>query len=73
MGLQIDSERRARLMAMWVGFEIDITDIQAAFKFSQNRREQGRAGVIVALSAAPDANDQALVRLMREQTSEKNQ
>lgn len=63
----IDPERRAHLMAMLVGFEIDITDIQATFKFNQNRSEEDRAGVIAALSQSPDANDQAVARLMREQ------
>lgn len=63
----IDPERRAHLMAMLVGFEIDITDIQATFKFNQNRSEQDRAGVIAALSQSPDADDQAVARLMREQ------
>ncbi|MGD9499978.1 MAG: hypothetical protein AB7V33_05705, partial [Halothiobacillus sp.] len=57
----------AHLMAMLVGFEIDITDIQATFKFNQNRSEQDRAGVIAALSQSPDADDQAVARLMREQ------
>lgn len=66
----IDSERRAHLMAMLVGFEIDITDIQATFKFNQNRSEQDRWGVIAALSQSPDANDQAVARLMREQMSD---
>lgn len=66
----IDPERRAHLMAMLVGFEIDITDIQATFKFNQNRSEEDRAGVIAALSQSPDANDQAVARLMREQMRE---
>ena len=63
----IDPERRAHLMSMLVGFEIDITDIQATFKFNQNRSEEDRAGVIAALSQSPDANDQAVARLMRDQ------
>lgn len=63
----IDPERRAHLMAMLVGFEIDITGIQATFKFNQNRSEQDRAGVIAALSQSPDADDQAVAHLMREQ------
>jgi transcriptional regulator len=63
----IDPERRAHLMTMLIGFEIDITDIQATFKFNQNRSEEDRAGVIAALSQSPDANDQAVARLMREQ------
>ena len=63
----IDPERRAQLMAMLIGFEIDITDIQATFKFNQNRSAADRAGVIAALSQSPDANDQAVARLMREQ------
>ena len=63
----IDPERRAHLMSMLVGFEIDITDIQATFKFNQNRSEEDRTGVIAALSQSPDANDQAVARLMRAQ------
>ena len=63
----IDPERRAHLMEKLVGFEIDITDIQAIFKFNQNRSEEDRAGVIAALSQSPDDNDQAVARLMREQ------
>lgn len=60
------------LMAMLVGFEIDITAIQAVFKFNQNRSEQDRAGVIAALSQSPDANDQAVARLMRAQMDEQD-
>ena len=66
----VDPERRAHLMAKLVGFEIDITDIEATFKFSQNRSEADRVGVIAALSQSPDTTDQAVARLMRAQMAE---
>lgn len=54
-------ERRAKLLEMIVGFEIEITEIQAKFKLSQNRSPEDRQRVAAALGEQGDA---ALAELM---------
>lgn len=57
-------ERRARLLGMIVGFEIEITEIRAKFKLSQNRPEEDRSSVIERLSRSGDQTEAAVARLM---------
>lgn len=57
-------ERRAKLLGMIVGFEIEITDIQAKFKLSQNRPAEDRQRVIQALRESGSQVEAALVALM---------
>lgn len=61
----MDAERKARLYGMIVGFEIEVTDIQAKFKLSQNRPEEDRARVADALAASGEACA-GVTRLMRD-------
>lgn len=58
-------EQRARLLAMAVGFEIEVVDIEAKFKLSQNRSEEDRRRVAEALAGSGEAGA-AVARLMNE-------
>lgn len=62
--LDMPEERLVQLRTMIVGFEIHITDVQAMFKFNQNRSEADRRGVIAALGRSPDSLAQAVARIM---------
>jgi transcriptional regulator len=62
----LSDDKRAKLLAMAVGFEIEITDIQAKFKLSQNRPEEDRRRVADILADSGDASANAVARLMRE-------
>ncbi len=57
-------EYRAEMLGAIVGFEVDISDIQAQFKLSQNRSSQDRAQVIEALETIGSTE---LVKAMRSQ------
>lgn len=57
-------ERLAQLRAMIVGFDIQITEIEATFKFNQNRSVADRRGVIAELGASTDSQDRAVARIM---------
>lgn len=57
-------ERRTRLLGMVVGFEIDITDIQAKFKLSQNRPAQDRVRIIAELSNSMNQAEVSVAKLM---------
>lgn len=48
----LEPERRARLFGMIIGFEIEVTDIQAKFKLSQNRPAEDRRRVADALDGS---------------------
>lgn len=61
---KLEDERLTKLFAMIVGFEIEITEIRAKFKLSQNRSLDDRTGVIGALSELNDPNAVELVKLM---------
>lgn len=49
-----------------VGIEIPLTKLIGKWKASQNRSEIDRAGVVAALSQAPDADGLAMAELVRE-------
>ncbi len=61
----LQDERRARLLEMVVGLEIDITDIQAKFKLSQNRPQDDQLRVAEHLAQSGCQTDVALARLMQ--------
>lgn len=65
----LTGDRRARLFGMIVGFEIEITDVQAKFKLSQNRPGEDRQAVIERLSRSGDQTEAAVARLMSVQDS----
>jgi len=62
------SGQGARLLEKIVGFEIEITAIQAKFKLSQNRSAEDQQRVIAALSQSGNATEQAVARLMSDVT-----
>ena len=60
----LTGERRSRLLSMIVGFEIDVSDVQAKFKLSQNRPLEDRQAIIEKLSQSASQADHAVARLM---------
>lgn len=57
-------ERRAKLLSMIVGVEIDILDIQGKFKLSQNRSLEDRQSVVDKLSQSSNQTEIAVAKLM---------
>ena len=57
-------ERRTKLLNMIVGFEIEITDIQAKFKFSQNRPSEDQQSVVEKLGQSSNQTEVAVAKLM---------
>ncbi|BAN36378.1 FMN-binding negative transcriptional regulator [Sulfuricella denitrificans skB26] len=57
-------ERRTKLLNMIVGFEIEITDIQAKFKLSQNLLPEGQQSVIEKLGQSSNQTEVAVAKLM---------
>jgi transcriptional regulator len=57
-------ERRTRLLGMIVGFEIEITDIQAKFKLSQNRSSEDRMRVVAELENSGNPMEASVAKLM---------
>ncbi len=49
-----------------VGFKLEVSDIQAKFKLSQNRSAADQQGVIQKLEETGDSNDSQIAALMRE-------
>lgn len=62
--LSIADERYSKLIGMIAGFEIEITDIQASFKLSQNRPPEDRQRVIEKLSQSGNQTEAAVAKLM---------
>jgi len=59
-------ERRAKLLGMIVGFEIEVTDIQAKFKLSQNRPPEDQQSVTEKLDQSNNQTEIAVAKLMTE-------
>jgi len=57
-------ERRAKLLNMIVGFEIEVTDIQAKFKLSQNRPLEDQQSVVEKLGQSSNQTEVAVAKLM---------
>ena len=57
-------ERHAKLLSMIVGFEIEITDVQAKFKLSQNRSAEDQQRVIEELSQSSNPLEVSVAKLM---------
>ena len=57
-------ERRAKLLGMIVGFEVDISDIQAKFKLSQNRSAEDQLRVIEQLESSGNSMATSVAKLM---------
>jgi len=60
----LTAERRAKLLGMIVGIEIDVTAIQAKFKLSQNRSAEDRQRVVQALRQSHAQHHIAVAALM---------
>lgn len=56
--------RLTKLLNMIVGFEIEITDIQAKFKLSQNRPIEDQQRVVEKLSQSNNQTEAAVAKLM---------
>jgi len=63
---KLTGERRAKLLNMIVGFEIEVTDIQGKFKLSQNRPLEDQQNVLEELSLSNNQTDTAVAELMSE-------
>jgi transcriptional regulator len=63
---KLTGERRAKLLDMIVGFEIEVTHIQGKFKLSQNRPLEDQQNVVKALSLSNNQTDTAVAELMSE-------
>ena len=61
---KLTGERRAKLLNMIVGFEIEITHIQGKFKLSQNRPAEDQQQVVEALSRSDNQTEAAVAKLM---------
>ena len=57
-------ERHAKLLSMIVGFEIEITDVQAKFKLSQNRSADDQQRVIEELRQSSNPREISVAKLM---------
>jgi len=62
--LTLTAEKRARLLGMIVGFEIEVTEIQGKFKLSQNRSTEDQQRVIEQLGNSPSPLDIEVSTLM---------
>lgn len=60
----LSGERRTKLLNMIVGFEIEITDIQAKFKLSQNRPPEDQQNVVEKLGQSSNQTEVAVAKLM---------
>lgn len=58
---------RERMLSQIVGFEIDVTRVEAKFKLSQNRSREEQENIIASLGAAMDTTVSGVAQLMREQ------
>ncbi len=58
------SDRHAKMLDAIVGFEIEITDIQAKFKLSQNRSSEDRQRVTNELNHSHNQTNEAMAKLM---------
>jgi transcriptional regulator len=58
---------RERMLSRIVGFQIEVTKIEAKFKLSQNRCREDQANVIASLEKSEDTAVSAVSRLMLEQ------
>lgn len=59
-------ERRSKLLSMIVGFEIEVTEVQAKFKLSQNRSPEDQQRAIKELSHSNNQTEAAVAKLMLE-------
>ena len=58
---------RERMLRQIVGFEIEVTKIEAKFKLGQNRAREDQQNMIASLEKADDTAVSGVARLMKEQ------
>src|SRR5271169_4923724 len=63
----LDEGFRERMLKQIVGFEIEVTKMEAKFKLNQNRSPEDQANVIASLEKAEDTAMSGVARLMSEQ------
>jgi transcriptional regulator len=63
----LDEGFRERMLKQIVGFEIEVTKMEAKFKLNQNRSREDQQNVIVSLQKAEDTAVSGVARLMKEQ------
>ncbi len=63
----LDESFRERMLKQIVGFEIEVTKMEAKFKLGQNRSREDQANMIATLEKAEDTAVSGVSRLMREQ------
>ena len=69
----LPADYKAGMMKAIVGFEIEITRVEAKFKLSQNRQPEDIAGAIVALSQSENQTERELAALMKSQYEQSRQ
>jgi transcriptional regulator len=62
-----DEAYRERMLKQIVGFEIEVTKMEAKFKLNQNRTREDQENVITSLEKAEDTAVSGVARLMKEQ------
>jgi transcriptional regulator len=63
----MDEGFRERMLKQIVGFEIEVTKMEAKFKLNQNRSREDQDNVIASLEKADDTAVSGVARLMKEQ------
>jgi transcriptional regulator len=63
----LDESFRERMLKQIVGFEIEVTKMEAKFKLNQNRSREDQQNVIDSLEKAEDTAVSGVARLMKEQ------
>ena len=63
----LDEAYRERMLRQIVGFEIEVTKMEAKFKLGQNRAREDQQNMIASLEKADDTAVSGVARLMREQ------
>lgn len=63
----LDESFRERMLKQIVGFEIEVTKMEAKFKLNQNRSGEDQENVIASLEKAEDTAVSGVARLMKEQ------
>ena len=63
-------EFRDRLLSAIVGFKMTVTNLEAKFKLSQNRKKEDYDAVISALSQQPDEMTQQMLSYMKRKISD---
>ncbi len=63
----MSEEYRARMLGHIIGFEIEVTEVEAKFKLSQNRTKEEQQNVIDCLARSSDSTVSGTALLMRQQ------